>query len=304
MSTEPLVSVVIPTYNCAPYISEAIESVLNQTYQNIEIIVVDDGSVDHTKKVLKRFIGKIKYYYQDNNGAPAARNAGLKVSSGDYFQLLDADDILLPNKIKFQIETFKKLSCEYGVVYSGVRFFNYTNSSKLMERGLHSFSGDILNKLIWENSILIHAALIKKECFEKVGGFNEDLQRCDDYEFWLRASSLGYKFYYINRVLALYRKRSDSLTTNTMAQYHYTFMVFNNAHGFINNKKARRNLHIVKLFIWFDYVLVKIGYIQQGIVACLAADIVFLWKNPTALIKKLYGRSFRFFNNLHRIPKV
>ena len=107
-----LVSAIIPTYNSVNYISEAINSVLNQTYKNCEIIVVDDGSTDNTRKTVENYIRKyphkIKYFYQENKGPSAARNKGIKEARGNYIAFLDSDDLWLPDKLEKQISLFMK----------------------------------------------------------------------------------------------------------------------------------------------------------------------------------------------------
>ena len=147
----------------------------------------------------------------------------------------------------------------------------------------------------------MHSALIRKDCLDKVGGFNETLLHCEDYELWLRISYEGYQFYYLDKVLALYRKRKGAMTADYAKQHEYTIKAYESAYNFLDNKKLRLNLQIVKLLVYLDYLLIKIGYTQQGIIACLTSDIIFLWKTPGSLFRKLVGRFLRFFHNLHRI---
>ena len=99
-----IVSVIIPTYNRAKYITSAIDSVLSQTYNNIEIIVVDDGSNDSTREVLYRYGNKIRYVYQENLGVSAARNRGIELSKGEWIAFLDSDDVWFPKKLSVQME--------------------------------------------------------------------------------------------------------------------------------------------------------------------------------------------------------
>ena len=119
-----LISVIIPAYNHAKYLSEAIQSVLNQTYQNFEILIVDDGSTDNTRQVVQNYTDqRIKYIYQENRGLAASRNAGLRVTQGEYVAFLDADDIFLPHKLEVQLDWFEAHpSC--GMVFSGFYFMN------------------------------------------------------------------------------------------------------------------------------------------------------------------------------------
>ncbi len=120
-SNNPKVSVILPTYNRAHLIKRAIQSVLDQTYQNFEIIVVDDGSTDNTEEQVRSFNNpKIRYIrYNENKGAAFARNAGIKASRGDYIAFQDSDDEWFPHKLQRQMEAFKNASPEVGVVYTG-----------------------------------------------------------------------------------------------------------------------------------------------------------------------------------------
>lgn len=106
-SQTPLVSVIIPAYNSAKFAAKAVESVLAQTYQNYELIVIDDGSTDNTKEVLNRFAGRVNYIFQENRGPSAARNMGIKVAQGEYICFLDADDTWLPMKLEVQLAFMK-----------------------------------------------------------------------------------------------------------------------------------------------------------------------------------------------------
>jgi len=115
--SRPLVSIIIPNYNKAHYIREAIESALNQTYKNIEVIVVDDGSTDESKEIIKSFGKKIKAYFLPHKNANVARNFGLKKSKGEYIQFLDSDDIILPEKIEKQVEVLEKTGADMALCY-------------------------------------------------------------------------------------------------------------------------------------------------------------------------------------------
>ena len=103
-----MVSVIIPVYNRAQYIKDCLDSVINQTYKAYEIIVVDDGSTDNLREILVPYMDKIQYIYKQNGGPSSARNAGTKVSNGEYIAFLDADDMWLPEKLELQIELLKE----------------------------------------------------------------------------------------------------------------------------------------------------------------------------------------------------
>jgi lipopolysaccharide biosynthesis glycosyltransferase len=192
MEKRPLISVLIPTYNCARFIQEAIDSILAQEYDNLEIIVVDDGSTDDTPNVVERIVGAlratplrnrnpIKYFYQPNAGISAARNACLEHASGEYIAWLDADDYWLPGKLQAQVEYFEEhLDCE--IVFT--RYANFLENEKLRERC------DVQHEIKLENKIFTHftSALIKRKVFERIGNFNENLTKGEDSEWIFRLS--------------------------------------------------------------------------------------------------------------------
>ncbi len=220
------VSVVIPTYNCAQYITEAVESVLNQTYKDFEIIVVDDGSRDNTKEVIKRYLNKIKYIYQQNSGPSAARNRGIKEAKGEYIAFLDADDIWLPQKLELQIKFMEK---EVGLIFSDMILFNekgiIKNSflkeklffNKLSIKPLSSTEkviyDNVFNALLQENFIPTNTVIVKKECFNKVGFFDETLFSVEDRDMWLRIG-LFYDIGFINFPLVLKRFHETNISAN------------------------------------------------------------------------------------------
>jgi glycosyltransferase involved in cell wall biosynthesis len=176
---QPLVSVLIPTYNCAQYLRTAIDSVLAQEYNNIEIIVVDDGSTDNTKEVLKNYPSSLKYFYQENKGVAFAHNACLKQASGEYIAWLDADDYWLPGKLKTQIKYFEEHpDCQ--VVFAAYQNF--------IEESVCSEDISVQNELIYEKIFrhYLPSALIKKEVFDKYGGFLENLVVSEDREIVYR----------------------------------------------------------------------------------------------------------------------
>lgn len=177
-----MVSIIIPTYNSGKYLLEAIESCLNQTYKNIEIIVIDDGSTDNTKYLLKNYIeeGKIKYFYQQNRGRSAARNLGLEKASGEFIQFLDADDYIHHKKIEKQIKLFNK-NKDIGLVYFGEIYIkDNVQIHKLLKKVR---SKNFLYKLIQGNFLPIHTPIFKSEYKVK---FNEQYSHMEDWYYWIR----------------------------------------------------------------------------------------------------------------------
>jgi len=227
-SSEPLVSIIIPCFNYADYLPETINSVLNQTYKNLEIIIVDDGSIDQTKDLSQKFSkqdSRIRYFYQKNNGTSSAKNFGIEVSTGDFIQFLDADDILLPNKIGKQVQYFKK-DRNLDIVYGDARFFesetkklyknyNLTNYKWMPE--VSGFGEKIIKELAYKNMMVICAPLVKKSSLLNVGIFDKRLKYCEDWDLWLRCAinKLKFRFSPERETISLIRVHSKSATVNT-----------------------------------------------------------------------------------------
>jgi glycosyltransferase involved in cell wall biosynthesis len=183
---EPQVSVIIPTYNRGWIIKEAIDSVLAQDYTEFELIVVDDGSTDHTSDVLDSYRNVIKVLSQKNKGVSAARNRGIAEASGKFIAFLDSDDIWLPQKLSVQIEFFNQtpdaLICQTEEVWirNGLR----VNPKKRHKKP----SGMIFKPSLELCLVSPSAVMIQRGLFDRVGGFDETLPACEDYDLWLRIS--------------------------------------------------------------------------------------------------------------------
>jgi len=185
VKNKPTVSVIIPTYNRAYLIGKAIKSVLNQTYQDYEIIVVDDGSTDNTEEIVKSFNNFIIRYisHGDNRAASVARNTGIKTCQGEYIAFLDSDDEWLPEKLDQQIKVFQDASSEVGAVYSEVIYMD--ENGKNMNIKLHNSKkakGYIYEDLLVRNYVSTSALLIKKECFDRAGLFDVSLNFHEDWD--------------------------------------------------------------------------------------------------------------------------
>jgi len=209
----PTISVIIPTYNRANFICETIDSVLNQTYQDYEIIVVDDGSTDDTKQVLSKYGNRIIYIYQENQQVGAARNNGIRHSKGKYIALLDSDDVWLPQKLEKDIACFE-LDSRIGLVYSDVIYIS-SDGAALYKRKLKCPTGDILKSIVLQNFVVLSTAIVRRECFEKVGMFSTDreMSGSEDAEMWIRIAS-QYYFGYIDEITTKYRMHQTSMTSD------------------------------------------------------------------------------------------
>ena len=190
-----MISVIIPVYNREKYIGEAIESVLIQNYKNLEIIIVDDGSTDNTRNEINKFWNSVNYFYQNNMGAPSARNFGISKSKGDIIAFLDSDDIWPIGRIVLLLKQFKNTDILMGMT----QYFN----------------GIIKNKLSDQLPILsLCTGLIKKNTFNKIGLFNEELLQCDDWDWIMRAREKNLKIKIISEVTLYYRRHKDNITND------------------------------------------------------------------------------------------
>lgn len=184
----PLVSVIIPTYNRAWIIKEAIDSVFAQDFDNYELIVVDDGSTDNTVKILNSYKKDIIVLHQDNKGVSAARNAGIHQASGHFIAFLDSDDLWLPKKLSHQIDFFNLNSdaviCQTEEIW--MRNHVRVNPKKRHKKP----SGMIFEPSLYLCLVSPSAVMIKRSLFDHVGLFDETLPACEDYDLWLRISCL------------------------------------------------------------------------------------------------------------------
>ena len=206
----PAVSIIIPSYNYAHYLSDALRCLQQQTLQNWECWVVDDGSTDSTAEVVRNICiddNRIKYVYQNNQGQPAARNTGLAKATGRYIQFLDADDLLEPEKTTKQV-AFLDANAAIDIVYGNVRYFKQPQGPYFFNRwGDASFdwmpkvSGKgrtITEALVKQNIFELGCALFRKEAIVAIGKFNTVLQGVEDYDFCFRCAIRGLNIRYLD----------------------------------------------------------------------------------------------------------
>lgn len=216
---QPVVSVVIPTHRRDHLIRNAVQSVLDQTYRDLEIIVVDDCSNDNTEIVV-RSIGDSRIRYiglEKNKGAPAARNKGILAAKGDYIAFQDSDDAWHPQKLEKQMTAFMNAPPEVGVVYTGFLRVNGEEQEYLPYAWVKKKEGNILNELLRGNFVTTPAMVVRKACFEKVGLFDERLPRLQDWELAIRLAQ-QYEFKFISEPLLTQPYTPDSITSDRGAR--------------------------------------------------------------------------------------
>jgi len=260
----PKVSVIIPTFNSAGTIAEAVDSALSQSHLDIEIIVVDDGSSDNTRIVLEQYRSKIKYLFQKNHGVAAARNCGMRLATGDYIAFLDADDVWLPTKIERQTAVLESdpgtgfVYCDnYFVDIRGEIIADYV-------RKVEFFRGDMLIDLFCSHFLMTPAVMLRKECLEQIGYFDENLRVGEDYDFFLRLAQ-KYQGEVVKEKLWKRVVRKDSLSRQNYILDAQTDLrtlnkFLNNNPGFYCAHKHRVNSRLSEYYFSFAYRLLEQGH--------------------------------------------
>lgn len=218
----PLVSIVIPVYNGEEYIEEAIESALNQTYKNIEIIVVNDGSIDNTKNIVKTYEDKIFYYEKENGGVATALNLGISKMKGDYFSWLSHDDLYHPDKIKKQIELLEKSKDKNIIIGCNVNIVN-ANRELMKENKIPEIAkNNISAYLAFDQKIGLNGCslLIPKKVFNDYGNFDENLKVTQDYDLWYRFSK-HVKFNFVDDNLVFSRQHENQGSKKLISAVDY-----------------------------------------------------------------------------------
>jgi glycosyltransferase involved in cell wall biosynthesis len=212
---KPQISVVIPSYNSAAYLPDAIDSALNQTMPPLEVIVVNDGSTDETPQILDRYRGRIVSITQENRGLSGARNRGIMAASGDLIAFLDADDFWLPEKLE------KQLAClaehpRAGLVHTGAFWWNQDTGQRTPQRS--DRRGRCCKEFFFYNGVTVSTVLVKKECLAKVGCFDETIRRptTQDYDLWFRIARY-YELAYVDEPVVLYRVHASNASKQALS---------------------------------------------------------------------------------------
>ena len=230
------VSVIIPTHNRADFLRSAITSVLKQTFQDFELIVVDDFSGDHTSEVVRSFIDRNIRYIQHTakKGGAAARNTGIRSAQGKYIAFLDDDDEWLPEKLKHQVELLNHSSPETGGVYTAFIQIDKVSGDIIYQKTAQK-SGNLLHALRQKNCIgSTSSVLLRRECFSKVGLFDENLRSLQDYDLWVRIAR-EFEFVSIDKPLLIYHVHHSRISTNAEA-LHQGLTVMLNKHGLTKSR--------------------------------------------------------------------
>lgn len=228
-----LVSVIMPVYNRAMLVPQAIDSVLSQTYNNVEVITINDGSTDSTLAVLRKYEedwpGKVRVIDQSNQGQVAARNNGIKAATGEYIAFLDSDDLWLPRKLELQLPRFTP---EVGLVYSAVEFIDEVGKVTGVERCDPKLEGYIYPQLLVQNRMTGGTVVVRKVVLDEVGLFDPEFKAAENWDLWIRICK-KYNAALVNEPLVQYRRHGGNMSGD--------FELMLSAKKSIMNKHCDRN---------------------------------------------------------------
>ncbi|MBI4811559.1 MAG: glycosyltransferase family 2 protein [Ignavibacteriales bacterium] len=303
-----LVSIVIPAYNTASFIGRALKGVLSQTYQNFEVIIVDDCSTDNLAGVLSTFNDKRihVYHHAVNRGGSAARNTGISHTKGEYVAFLDSDDEWLPTKLEKQLKVFQSSSSEVGMVYTGWRWIKGKDGIIIQykipaHRGnLHqlSLSGDCIGSM--------STPLIKTVLLHTIGGFDEKLPARQDWDLWLRLSKIC-MFDFVHEVLVNYYVHPESISGKNLNKIRGTEIVIEKYHDEFKSMPSALAGHYIVLTILYliDGNVTKAREMMRKSIQTDPRNWKIYWKNLVHITLSILPRPVRiqFFKTMRFINK-
>ena len=304
MRYQPKVSIVIPAYNASNYLAEAIDSALNQTYSNIEVIVVNDGSKDDgaTAAVAQKYQERIRYYEKENGGSSSALNCGILNMTGEWFSWLSHDDLYYPNKVEDEIAYLNRLLPDYEnteeiqkhILFAAADIID--GEGKIVQKMSPKKLQDTDKKINQKHSELkliaepiqdgFHgcSCLIHRFAFEKCGMFDENLRLLNDMDMWFRFYSNGYKIHFIPKVLVKGRVHAKQVSRSIGFSYHNSEqdMFWNRSLQWLIDKHPSR----FDLFYTFGKTaFIKTRY-SEGNKACGIASTIKKNKKPILTLEK------------------
>jgi glycosyltransferase involved in cell wall biosynthesis len=289
------VSVVMPAYNQAEYIREAINSVLRQSYEYLELIIVDDGSTDETAEVVRSFGDRrIIFIQQENCGLSGARNRGIVAATGEYLAFLDSDDKYARQKLETQVR-FLEEHKEVGIVAGGWRVIDADGRVRAYMRPWQNKEMQINDINTWLRSCPMtpHSLLLRKDWIEKVGGFDERFRRLEDWDLYLRLKDIGCVFGYLEDIVCDYRLHGENMTRNAVEQARTMIKVLDKY--FSNENIANTILEKKDNYYAFAYIR---GAVNEYVAGELTAAKIDLAKAVVLDEKLLKGEKDIVFNYL------
>jgi teichuronic acid biosynthesis glycosyltransferase TuaG len=300
-SMNDLISVIMPAYNTEKFISESIESVLSQSYQNWELIIVDDGSTDSTAEIIKSYqkIDKrIKYLWQKNGQQGKARNYAIRESTGNYLAFIDSDDIWVNDKLKTQLRLINEQNADLIFGYSFV-IENGIKTERKIGRGVGKYKDEnAIGFLLFHDAFIMSTVLVKKQVIINAGTFIEDkdIQFCEDWHLWLKLAFEGNSFYTNSDVFSYYRisvASSTSVESNAQVKFFKALIDLDNRYKnneVLENEIAKR----INLLVYHSTLLDN--NLAHTIFDFL--DRKHMKKIPNIIFKIVFGLSVPLFRRI------
>ncbi len=245
---DELISVIVPTYNNAELVSRAVQSALDQTYANIEVIVVDDGSSDDTRERIQSISdNRVKYIRQDNAGPSVTRNRGILESCGTYIAFLDSDDLWMPGKLEQQYNALRSHTSRDCLVYTD--YYSGQSSSEPVKSVLAEYSkkssGQVIGNLLAQNFINTSTVFLRKDILARTGLFDPTICGAEDYHLWLRIA-VEHDFLYVDEILAFRRfhPQNNSRWTQSYEGRPEMWLMLKNDKRFANYTKEIRREYL------------------------------------------------------------
>jgi glycosyltransferase involved in cell wall biosynthesis len=242
----PLVSIVVPSYNHAKYIKETILSIVHQTYQNIELIVIDDGSKDNSVEILKDLQKEFDFILilRENRGVIKTLNEGLALAKGKYFCGFASDDIMEINRIKLQVEIME-LNTQYAITYGKMKVINQDGQFVKNLKSKYALSGNLFYKIFERNFITAPTVLFQKKVLEELEGFSTEFD-IEDLPMWLKISQ-KYPIGFVDEFLVSYRIHGNNMSSNLLKMIQQTELILD---SFNIDKKTQKSLN-KSYYRWF-----------------------------------------------------
>jgi glycosyltransferase involved in cell wall biosynthesis len=262
----PLVSIIIPCYNAQDCVRDAIKSALEQTYDNKEIIVIDDGSTDQSLSVIREFGGSIRWETGVNRGGAAARNRGMAIAKGSIVQFLDADDMLDSQKLKQQVPVL--LSSGADAVYSDWDEFDVNRPKNRRIRAVSHVTGDSVILALERQNIQTDSPVHRKHMLEAIGGFCERLPCCQERDLHLRLAIYGARFQHFPAVLHTVRIRNGSVSHDELRVLDRMWHVLRDSYATLQKNGSLTNARkaaFATLMLWQARVLIRYGEKEKAL---------------------------------------
>ena len=265
------ISAIVPAYNGDRYLAQAIDSILQQTYRDYEIIVVDDGSTDNTAKVAQQYGDRLRYLRQRNQGVAASRNLGLAAALGEYIAFLDQDDVLLPDKFAQQVELLDR-DRDLGIVNSGWQICQHDEQNQGSSVTLAAVQPwqqipelNAANLIIWK-PVFLGAMLFRRVWLERAGGFNTTLEQTPDVDLVMRLAKMGCPAAWVEQITVKYRQHEGNASRNSLLQAQELNQITANffaQSGLTPELKTLEARSRYESLIWSAWRLHETGYLKE-----------------------------------------